>query len=167
MRSRSEREAAPQRSRWTRLTALLTVLTIALIALAACRDDGSGGIGETVEVGDVNLTLVEFEVLDDGSYSLLSNANARARLTVINERGREGEVYRFAPFAAFRLDDSSGIGRGPQLCPGCEDQVEAVDLGHGAEMSGWLYFRLDDGQRAATLRYSAPLSRNRAEFTLE
>ncbi len=143
------------------------LVAIATLLLAACRDDASGGVGQTVEVGDVDLTLVEFEVLEEGSYSLLSNANARARVLAVNARGRSGQVYRFAPYAAFRLDDSSGIGRGPQLCPGCDDPVEAVDLGQGARIDGWIYFRLEEDADAATLRYSAPLSRNRAEFELD
>ena len=166
MRRRSEGSLAGRPARTGRAAAALIVLAVVAITVAACRDDGAGGVGQTVQVGDVDLTLVAFEVLEEGSYSLLSNANARARLRLTNVRGRSGEVYRFAPFATFRLDDGSGVGRGPQLCPGCEDPVDAVDLGEGAEMSGWLYFLLDDGQRAATLRYSAPLSRNRVEFSL-
>lgn len=143
------------------------LLALAALALLGCRDDAAGGIGQTVEVGDVDLTLVEFEVLEEGSYSLLSNANVRVRVLAVNSRGRAGEVYRFAPYAAFRLDDSSGVGRGPQLCAGCEDPVEGVDLGQGARIDGWVYFQLDDETDPATLRYSAPLSRNRAEFALD
>lgn len=159
------RRALSARARLGLLLGLL--LGAAMLLLAACRDDAAGGVGQTVEVGDVDLTLVDFEVLEEGSYSLLSNANARARVLAVNNRGRSGEVYRFAPFAAFRLDDSSGVGRGPQLCPGCEDPVDAVDLGLGAQIDGWVYFRLEGAADAATLRYSAPLSRNRAEFVLD
>jgi len=147
--------------------ALPFMLLMLTLIVAACRDDAAGGVGQTVEVGDVDLTLVEFEVLEDGSYSLLSRANARARVLAVNARGRSGEVYRFAPYAAFRLDDSSGVGRGPQLCAGCEEPVNAVDLGVGARIDGWIYFQLEEGVDAATLRYSAPLSRNRAEFALD
>lgn len=143
------------------------LLAATVLLFASCRDDADGGVGQTVEVGDVDLTLVGFEVLEEGSYSLLSNANARARILAVNSRGRSGEVYRFAPYAAFRLDDSGGVGRGPQLCAGCEDPADAVDLGLGAEIDGWVYFRLEEGTDAATLRYSAPLSRNRAEFVLD
>jgi hypothetical protein len=145
----------------------LAILVVVALLGVACRDEPSGGIGQTVEVGDADLTLVDFEVLETGSYSVLSNANARAWLRVVNARGRSGEVYRFAPFAAFRLDDTDGIGRGPELCVGCEDPVDGVDLGPSAEIGGWLYFRIEDGAKAATLRYSAPLSRNRAEFDLD
>ncbi|MDA0353424.1 MAG: hypothetical protein O3A10_14630 [Chloroflexi bacterium] len=154
--------------RGRRAPLLLTLLLLAaLLAFAACRDDAAAGVGQTAEVGDADLTLVSFEVLEAGSYSALSNANARARVRVVNARGKSGEVYRFAPFAAFRLDDSTGVGRGPLICLACEDPADAVDLAVGAEISGWLYFRLEDGQRAEMLRYSAPLSRNRAEFALE
>lgn len=145
---------------------MLIILGVAMLLGAACRDDESGGVGQTIEVGDVDLTLVDFEILETGSYSALSNANARARIQVSNDRGRAGEVYRFAPFAGFRLDNTNGVGRGPQLCLGCEDALDAVDLGLGATVDGWLYFRLEDGEQAATLRYSAPLSRNRAEFSV-
>ena len=135
--------------------------------LAACRDDASGGVGQTVEVGDVDLTLVSFETLEAGSYSLLSNANIRARVLIVNARGQSGAVYRFAPYASFRLDDAQGVGRGPQLCAGCEDPIEAVDLAPGARIDGWIYFKLEEGTDASTLRYSAPLSRNRAEFAVD
>jgi hypothetical protein len=143
------------------------LLLSVMILGAACRDDAGGGVGDTVAVGDVDLTLVGFEVLDEGSYSVLSRANARAQVRLVNVRGKTSEVYRFAPFAAFRLDDSSGVGRGPQLCPGCEDPADAVDLRQGAEIAGWVYFLIEDGESADTLRYSAPLSRNRAEFTVD
>jgi hypothetical protein len=144
----------------------LLLLGLAMFVGVGCRDDESGGVGQTIEVGDIDLTLVDFEVLESGSYSALSNANARARVRVSNNRGRSGEVYRLAPFAAFRLDDDGGIGRGPLLCLGCEDALDAVDLGRDASIDGWLYFLLEDGEDAATLRYSAPLSRNRVEFDL-
>ena len=149
--------------------ALVSLALLAVIALliVACRDDATAQVGDTVGVGDLDLTLVEFEVLETGSYSLLSEANARARLRAINVRGRSGEVYRFAPYAAFRLDDSSGVGRGPRLCPGCEDLVDAVELGPGAEIVGWLYFHLKEGEDAKMLRYSAPQSRNRVEFSVD
>lgn len=146
---------------------LLALVALGLVAAAACRDDASAGVGATLQAGDLDLTLLDFETLDEDSYSVLSDANARIRVRAVNVRGRAGEVYRFAPYAAFRLDDSSGVGRGPRLCPGCEDVVEAVDLGQGAEIDGWLYFSLEDDQQAATLRYAAPLSRNRAEFSLD
>ena len=152
------------RLEWKLLVAML--LGIALLG-AACRDDAGGKVGDTVAVGDIDLTLVDFEVLEEGSYSVLSRANARAQVRLLNVRGKSSEVYRFAPFGAFRLDDSSGVGRGPQLCPGCEDPVDAVDLRVGAEIAGWVYFLIEEGESAATLRYSAPLSRNRAEFTVD
>lgn len=143
------------------------VLLLVLLSVVACRDDETAGVGATVQVGDLDLTLVDFEILDEGSYSALSDANARLRVLAVNSRGRPGEPYRFAPFAAFLLDDESGVGRGPQLCLGCEDLMEAVELDQGAEIGGWLYFSLAEGQHAATLRYTAPLSRNRAEFSLD
>ena len=167
MRRRSTGGVWPVHARLTASGLAFALLVVATLLGAACRDEESGGVGQTVEVGDVDLTLVDFEVLDTGSYSALSTANARASLRVVNARGRSGEVYRLAPFAAFRLDDSDGIGRGPELCLGCEDPVEGVDLGPNAEIDGWLYFRLEDGVKAVTLRYSAPLSRNRAEFDLD
>jgi hypothetical protein len=156
-------------SGWAATGSLLLLVGVLGFALGVvgCRDDASGGVGQTVEVGDIDLTLVDFEVLETGTYSQLSNANVRARVRAVNARGSGDPVYRFAPYAAFRLDDDSGVGRGPQLCLGCEDPIEAVDLGQGAQIAGWLYFQLDDGQKPATLRYSAPLSRNRAEFDVD
>ena len=118
-------------------------------------------------MGDLDLTLVDFEMLDEGSYSALSDANARVRVRAVNTRDRTGEAYRFAPFAPFLLDDESGVGRGPQLCLRCEDLMGAVELDQGAEIGGSLYFSLAEGQHAAMLRYTAPLSRNRAEFSLD
>jgi hypothetical protein len=148
------------------VVAMLMLLLVAAV-LPGCRDDESGGVGASVEVGEIDLTLVEFEVLETGTYSALANANVRALVRAENVRGAGSAVYRFAPFAAFRLDDDSGIGRGPALCIGCDDAIDAVDLAPGAMISGWLYFELEDGRTAAALRYSAPLSRNRAEFALD
>lgn len=150
-----------------RVASSALLLVVALALLAGCRSDEDASIGETVEVGDLDLVVTEVERLESGTYALFTDANVRVRVTATNVRGDEGEQYRLAPFSAFRLDDDSGVGHDPRVCAGCEEGIEPLDLNRGGTVSGWLYFELEPGRVAENLRYSAPFSRNRARIHLD
>ncbi len=123
------------------------------------------GIGDIVEIGSLNLTVLDVERHDGGLYV---DANLRLRIEAVNARGGADEEYHLNAYF-FKLVDSNGIAHEPYayLCSSaCPDQIGDAYLVRGGRLRGYVYFQLPAGRQLAELIYEPLFSLNKARISL-
>ena len=123
------------------------------------------GIGDIVEIGSLNLTVLDVERHDGGLYV---DANLRLRIEAVNARGGADEEYHLNAYF-FKLVDSNGIAHEPYayLCgSACPDQIGDAYLVRGGRLRGYVYFQLPAGRQLAELIYEPLFSLNKARISL-
>lgn len=124
------------------------------------------GIGATVRVGDLDLTVLSAEPFDARGYNQFNEANYRVRFRATNSRGAANSEYNIS-ILAFKLVDSSGVALNYETCAGCPDALSGgADLVKGGTYEGSVYFNLPAGRNVVELRYQPVFSTNRVTIPL-
>ncbi|MEZ4503717.1 MAG: DUF4352 domain-containing protein [Dehalococcoidia bacterium] len=124
-------------------------------------------IGDTVEVGSLDLTVVGVLAVEATQYAPFNEANVAVRIRATNARGEEGQLYNIAPLAAFRLVDAAGVAHQPvAVCANCPAHLTNTDLTRGGTIEAVLYFALPPDPALVELRYAPVFSTNRATIRL-
>ncbi len=124
-------------------------------------------IGDVVEVGSLDLTVVEVEDYDSSRHNQFNDANVRVQVTATNARGDASDEYNFSPLLAMQLVDSDGIAHDPELgCADCPDEITTVDLVRGGTVRGYVYFAIPAGKGLVELIYEPLFSFNKARIRL-
>ena len=128
---------------------------------------GQPGTGEVVEVGSLDLTVLEHGPVETDHYSRFNTANYAVRIQAVNARGDADEEYTVSAFLGFALVDTNGVRRNPDLfCADCPEAIDNVDLVRGGRVEGLVYFELPDDVHIVELRYAPLWSRNVARIWL-
>jgi len=124
------------------------------------------GVGATLRVGDLDLTILSAEPFDASGYNRFNDANYRVRFHATNSRGAANSEYNVST-SAFKLVDSTGVALSSETCSGCPEALgSGVELIKGGSFEGAVYFELPAGRDVVELRYQPLFSTNRVVIPL-
>lgn len=124
-------------------------------------------IGESVRVGNLDLTILGIESYDSTRHNQFNSANLRVEIEAMNARGAADAEYHLSSWA-FELVDSNGIVRDMGIggCASCPDTIGSVDLVQGGRIRGYIYFTIPQGRELVELIYRPTASDNKVRISL-
>ena len=134
-------------------------------SLVPVRLSNQPTVGDLVQVGDLDLTVLGHGPVDTTRYNQFNDANFSVRVEAVNARGEASEEYNLSAFFAFELIDSDGVHYDSSFgCAGCPEEIDDIDLIRGGRVEGLVYFEVRDEARIVELRYAPLFSLNVARI---
>ncbi len=121
----------------------------------------STAAGETVSVGNLEVTVVSVRPFNARQYDQFNSSDVAVHIQIVNGRA---DSQAFAPTFDFKLIDTKGVAHEPeQLCKGCPDQLQTVTLKRGEGAEGNIYVKLG-GATPATADVTADPNKQMAQI---
>ncbi len=131
------------------------------------RLPGQPRVGDMVQVGSLDLTILDHGPVETDSYNRFNTANYAVRVLARNVRGDADDEYNVSAFLGFELVDADGIHRAADFgCADCPEAIDDVDLVRGGHIEGLVYFEVPDDVEIVELRYAPLWSMNVARIWL-
>jgi hypothetical protein len=124
-----------------------------------------GGIGDSVQHGPLDITVISAGMFDSTQFNPSNVANFRVQVRVVNQRGTSTETVNWVDFKLF--DQSGFVGTPMLTCQGCPDPFGISKMPPGSESTGYLYFRLAEGSQAVALVHEPLYSGDQVSISLQ